>query len=89
MKKSYFVNIVIEGKKGTKDPVADTLRKDLMNKQGYHMVTGARSGQFLRINLDAKNEEDAKAIVTKMANELRIFNPVIHKMEIISVGELK
>ncbi len=87
MKKSLFVDIIIQGKKGTKDPVADTLRKDLMNKQGYNMVIGARSGQFLRINLEAENEEDAKSIVTKMANELRIFNPVIHKMEIINVGE--
>ncbi|MHA1798118.1 MAG: phosphoribosylformylglycinamidine synthase subunit PurS [Candidatus Helarchaeota archaeon] len=88
MPKSFYVNLIISGKKGTKDPVADTLRKDLMNKQGYDMVIGARSGKFLRIDLEAKNEEEAKSIVTKMANELRIFNPVIHKMEIIDVGEL-
>ena len=88
MKKSYFVDLIIQGKKGTKDPVGDTLRKDLMNKQGYDEITNVRSGQYLRINIDANDEEEARNIVTKMCNELRIFNPVIHKMEITNIGEI-
>ena len=49
------------------------------------MIENVRSGQYLRINIDANNEEIAKDMVEKMCNELRIFNPITQILTILNV----
>ena len=49
------------------------------------MVTKVRSGQYLRLYLKAAGEIEAKEIVDKMCNELRIFNPVTQNLTILKV----
>jgi len=58
---------------------------ELMLKNGYPMVKEVRTGKLLRITLDAKEESEAKSIVEKMCNELRLINPVANTYRIISV----
>jgi phosphoribosylformylglycinamidine synthase len=73
---------VIENKPAAKDPEGETILRDLMNQNGFEMVKNVRSGKFLRVNLEAGSREEAKNIVYRMCNDLRIFNPVIHVVSI-------
>ncbi|MEM3587252.1 MAG: phosphoribosylformylglycinamidine synthase subunit PurS [Candidatus Jordarchaeaceae archaeon] len=79
---SYVLEIVIENKPTARDPEGETILKDLINQNGFEMVKNVRSGKFLRVNLEAESKEEAKNIVYKMCNDLRIFNPVIHVVTI-------
>ena len=86
-RQEYIVEIVLENKRQARDPVGETIRKDLLAKKGYNMVSNVRSGQYLRINITAENEDNAKEIVEKMCNELRIFNPVTQNLNILKVTQ--
>ena len=83
----FIVEICLTNKKLAKDPVGTTIQKDLLAKKGYEMVSKVRSGQYLRIYLSAENEEQAKEIVDKFCNELRIFNPVTQNLTILKVNK--
>ncbi len=84
----FIIEISLENKPAARDPVAETIKRDLLAKKGYDNVSKVRSGQYLRLILKANNEEDAKEIVTNMCNDLRIFNPVTQNLNIISVKKL-
>ncbi len=81
----YIVEVVLENKPAARDPVGETIQKDLLAKKGYNLVSKVRSGQYLRIYLQADGEIEAKDIVDKMCNELRIFNPVTQNLTILKV----
>ncbi|TFG23291.1 MAG: phosphoribosylformylglycinamidine synthase, purS protein [Promethearchaeota archaeon] len=81
----YIVEVVLENKPQARDPVGTTIQKDLLAKKGYNMVSNVRSGQYLRINISAANENEAKKMVNKMCNDLRIFNPVTQNLTILKV----
>ena len=81
----YIVEIVLENKAAARDPVGETIQKDLLAKKGYEIVSSVRTGQYLRIKLKAVNESDAGEIVDKMCNDLRIFNPVTQNLTILKV----
>ncbi|MFX1447539.1 MAG: phosphoribosylformylglycinamidine synthase subunit PurS [Promethearchaeota archaeon] len=84
----YIIEISLENKPAARDPVAETIKRDLLAKKGYDKVLKVRSGQYLRINLLAESEENAKEIITAMCNDLRIFNPVTQNLNIINVNKL-
>lgn len=81
----YSVEVVLTNKEKAKDPVGTTIKRDLLAKKGYDMISNVRSGQYLRIFINAQSEEQAEEIVDKMCNELRIFNPVTQNMIILKV----
>jgi phosphoribosylformylglycinamidine synthase PurS subunit len=81
----YSVEVVLTNKEKAKDPVGTTIKRDLLAKKGYDMISNVRSGQYLRIFINAESEEQAGKIVDKMCNELRIFNPVTQNMIILKV----
>jgi phosphoribosylformylglycinamidine synthase len=83
----FIIEVSIENKPAARDPVAETIKRDLIAKKGYDMVSNVRSGQYLRINIVAENESKAKEIVTKMCNDLRIFNPVTQNLTILNVNQ--
>ena len=84
----FVIEISLENKPAARDPVAETIKRDLLAKKGYDEVSKVRSGQYLRINLLAESEEKAKEIVTKMCNDLRILNLVTQNLNIINVNKL-
>ena len=84
----YIIEISLENKPAARDPVAETIKRDLIAKKGYDMVSNVRSGQYLRINIVAMNENEAKEIVTNMCNDLRIFNPVTQNLTVLNVKKL-
>ena len=54
-------------------------------KKGYDMVTNVRSGQYLRFNINAENEDTAREIIEDLLNKLRIFNPVTQNFKILNL----
>ena len=86
-RQKFEVQVTLMNKPAARDPVGETIQKDLLAKKGYDMVFNVRSGQFLRINLKAADENEAKEIVEKMCNDLRIFNPVTQNLTILNVSK--
>ena len=84
----FVIEVSLENKPAARDPVAETIKRDLIAKKGYNMVSNVRSGQYLRINIFAENTNKAKEIVTNMCNDLRIFNPVTQNLTVLSVKKI-
>ena len=84
---NFIVEIIMTNKEMGRDPVGATIKRDLLAKKGYDMISNVRSGQYLRIHISADNEENAKEIVEDMCNKLRIFNPVTQKLTILRVSK--
>jgi phosphoribosylformylglycinamidine synthase PurS subunit len=82
----FTVEIVIENKPAARDPEGETIWRDLVNKGGYNVVKSIRSAKLLRARVEAQSEGEAKDIVFKMCNDLRIFNPVAHTCSITVKG---
>lgn len=87
MATEYIIEVVLENKPAARDPVGETIKKDLLAKKGYDMVSIVRSGQYLRFYLSAENEESAKKIIEDLLNKLRIFNPVTQNFKILNVSK--
>lgn len=85
MASEYIVEIVLENKPAARDPVGETIKRDLLAKKGYDMVSNVRSGQYLRLYLEAESEQKAQDIVEDLLNKLRIFNPVTQNFKILSL----
>jgi phosphoribosylformylglycinamidine synthase len=85
----FIVEVVLENKPAARDPVGETIKRDLLAKKGYNSITNVRSGQYLRIYVKASNQEEAKTIVNKMCNDLRIFNPITQNFNILKVSDKK
>ena len=82
-KKKILITVDTMGIGGTEKLTAALANR--FAKKGYDKVSNVRSGQYLRINIDAENEEKAKNMVEKMCNDLRIFNPVTQTLTILNV----
>jgi phosphoribosylformylglycinamidine synthase PurS subunit len=79
------IEIVLENKPAARDPVGETIKRDLLAKKGYDMVFNVRSGQYLRLYLKAESEQKAKEIVEGLLNKLRIYNPVTQNFKILNI----
>lgn len=73
----YTVNIVIENKPLIRDPEGETILRDLIIKNGVTEVTKVRSAKLLKLEINAIDKENAKNIVERICNDLRLFNPVV------------
>lgn len=74
----YVLEVVVENKPAARDPEGETIMRDLMHHNGFEAVKKVRTGKYLRIEVEAGSKEEAKELVFRMCNDLRIFNPVIH-----------
>jgi phosphoribosylformylglycinamidine synthase len=80
---NYSVNVVIENKPLIRDPEGETILRDLMIKNNTTFVKKVRTAKLFRLDIEAKNEEQAKKITEKMCIDLRLFNPVVSQCKII------
>jgi phosphoribosylformylglycinamidine (FGAM) synthase PurS component len=83
---SYVVEVIVENKPLARDPEGETIHQNLILKGGYKQVTGVRAGKLLRMSVEANSPEDARAIVRKLSDDLRIYNPAAHTIQIRIVG---
>jgi phosphoribosylformylglycinamidine synthase PurS subunit len=84
-RQEFVVEVIITNKEKARDPVGETIKRDLLAKKGYGMVLNVRSGQYLRFNLNSESEERAKDIVEDLLNKLRIYNPVTQNFRILKL----
>ena len=78
----YLVVVTIENKDQVGDPEGETIKKDLIFRSGYLNVESVRSAKCYNIIINTKSEQDAKKEVTKLCEELRIYNPIVSNCSI-------
>ncbi len=81
----WEIEVVLQNKPAARDPIGETIKRDLLAKKGYDNVSKVRSGQYLRFTLDAENEDRAKEIIEDLLNKLRVFNPVTQDFKILNL----
>lgn len=82
MSQLFSVEIVISNKPQARDPEGDAIARDLMHKSGFDSVKEVRAGKLLTVKVEAESEEDARKKVVSMCNDLRIYNPVAHSLNV-------
>jgi phosphoribosylformylglycinamidine synthase len=84
----YLVVVTIENKKEVGDPEGETIKKDLIFRSGYSNIESVRSAKCYYIIVNTKSGIDAKKGVTKICEELRIYNPIVSHCSIGPVTKL-
>lgn len=74
---TFQVEVVVENKQYVRDPEGETILKDLLVLNGYSSVKKVRTAKLLRMWVDADDQKKAVELVSKMCNDLRIYNPVV------------
>ena len=75
---SFTVEVIVENKPLARDPEGETIHHNLILKGGYSQVTSVRAGKLLRMNVEAPSPDDARQLVQKLCDDLRIYNPAAH-----------
>jgi len=78
----FSIEIVISNKPQARDPEGETIMRDLIHRGGVGSVKEVRTGKLLAVKVEAANEEEAKNNVVTMCNDLRIYNPVAHSLNV-------
>ena len=73
------VTVLVRPKQGILDPQGEAVQGSL-RKLGF-AVGGARVGRLVDLQVDAANEQEAKAQVERMCQEL-LANPLIESFEL-------
>jgi phosphoribosylformylglycinamidine synthase PurS subunit len=84
----YLVVVTIENKEQIGDPEGETIKKDLILKSGYSNVESVRSARCYNIIINTETENDAKKEVTKLCDELRIYNPIVSNCTIGPISKV-
>jgi phosphoribosylformylglycinamidine synthase PurS subunit len=80
--KAFAVKVVVSNRDGAGDPEGDTIYRDLVSKSGFKQVKSIRSGKFLKVSVEATDAASAKTLVSRMCDELRIYNPAAHSITV-------
>lgn len=75
---SYTVEVIVENKPLARDPEGETIHHNLILKGGYNQVTNVRAGKLLRMNVNANTPDQARDLVKRLCDDLRIYNPAAH-----------
>jgi len=84
----YLVVVTIENKEQIGDPEGETIKKDLILKSGYSNVESVRSARCYNIIINTETENDAKKEVTRLCDELRIYNPIVSNCTIGPISKV-
>lgn len=84
----YLVVVTIENKEQIGDPEGETIKKDLILRSGYSKVESVKSAKCYNIVINTNSEEEAKTDVTKLCEELRIYNPVVSNCTIGPINKI-
>jgi len=82
----YRIGVIVTYKKELRDPEGETIRRDLLQRSGYDRVREVRAGKYLDLLVEAESAEEAVSYVKEMCSRLRIYNPVVHSLEVIALG---
>lgn len=84
----YLVVVTIENKEQIGDPEGETIKKDLILRSGYSKVESVKSAKCYNIVINTNSEEEAKKDVTRLCEELRIYNPVVSNCTIGPINKI-
>jgi phosphoribosylformylglycinamidine synthase len=84
----YLVVVTIENKEQIGDPEGETIKKDLILRSGYSKIESVKSAKCYNIVINTNSEEEAKKEVTKLCEELRIYNPVVSNCTIGPINKI-
>lgn len=84
----YLVVVTVENKEQVGDPEGETIKKDLIFRSGHSNVESVRSAKCYNIIINTATENEAKKEVTKLCDELRIYNPIVSKCSIGPITKL-
>ena len=82
----FMVEVVISNKEAASDPEGDVIHRDLV-KSHFPQARSVRVGKLLRFKVEANDSLDARDLVRRMCDDLRIYNPAAHDCE-IGLGRL-
>lgn len=80
----FRVKVVVSNREGASDPEGETIYRDLIAKSNYQQVKAITSGKFLRFDVVAEDAASARALVTRICDDLRIYNPAAHSITVES-----
>ncbi|MCY0860740.1 MAG: phosphoribosylformylglycinamidine synthase subunit PurS [Sulfolobaceae archaeon] len=75
----YQVELIIINKDGVRDPEGETIQRYVVRKLS-DKVLETRAGKYLLFRVESNSSDEAKEVVKKIANESRLFNPLVHKI---------
>ncbi|MFL6359034.1 MAG: phosphoribosylformylglycinamidine synthase subunit PurS [Nitrososphaeraceae archaeon] len=84
----FVICVTIENKEHINDPEGETIQKDLIIKGGYCSVESVRTAKTLKMIVKEKNQREAEKVVRNLCEELRIYNPVVSKCTVQSLGQI-
>jgi phosphoribosylformylglycinamidine synthase subunit PurS len=84
----FVICVTIENKDHINDPEGETIQKDLIIKGGYSSVESVRTAKTLKITVTEKNQTEAEKVVRNLCEDLRIYNPVVSKCTVRSLGRI-
>ena len=77
-----MVEVVISNKAAAKDPEGDVIHRDLVRSH-FPQTKSVRGGKLLRFKVEAADPLDARKLVQRMCDELRIYNPAAHDCQVV------
>lgn len=83
---TYTVEVIVENKPLARDPEGETIHHNLILKGGYKQVRNVRAGKMLRMSVEADSPDEAKAVVKRLCDDLRIYNPAAHVCQVRITG---
>lgn len=75
----YKVELIILNKDGIRDPEGETIQKYVVEKISKN-VNSTRAGKYILFNVESSSPEDAVKTVKRIAEEGRLYNPIVHKI---------
>ncbi len=80
---TYEVVAIIKGKPLAKDPEGETIKRYLIDRKS-HDVEEIRTAKMLIFKIRASSKEKAVREIEKLCNDLRVYNPLAHELEVYS-----
>ena len=84
--RTYVIEVIVENKPLARDPEGETIHRNLIMKGGYNQVTDVRAGKLLRMTVEASSPDQARDLVKRLCDDLRIYNPAAHTCQVRNVG---
>lgn len=78
----HVIEVIITNKKAVRDPEGETIHKQLILRKGFNSIKNVRTGKYLLLHVESDNIDKAIEIVKDMCEKLRIYNPVVHDIEV-------
>ncbi len=79
--KNYVVRVIIETKPELDDPEGDVILKNLILKKNS-TVSQVRTSKILTFIICETNKQVAKSTVTKLCDELRLYNILVSTISV-------